>query len=101
MNKIDKKTFEKFLDFRLMVSFSIIKYLYIIVAVIINIAAFISLFAGVIFPSILEGKDFTFGMFLLNLLGVILGTVILNIVWRLICEKLVILFSIHKMLSDH
>jgi len=76
-----------FLSFRTMVSGAIIKVLYAVVAAAITIAGIMMIVSGLQEDRLLEGAGA--GLALL---------VVGNLLWRLICEGLILLFSIHEVL---
>ena len=72
--------FNDFFSFRQMVSMQIIKIIYILGLVFITIGGIIGLFDN----------------FLMGLAAIVLG----NLIWRLICESAILLFSIHDILGN-
>ena len=72
-----------FLEFRKMISIQIIKILYVVGAVAITIGGIVMLFVG----------D---NLALLGIGVLIIG----NLLWRVICEGWIIVFSIHDILSS-
>jgi len=70
---------QDFLSFRKMVSMSLLKFLYIIVAVGITIGGAITLLRGGVWQ---------------GLIAIVIG----NLIWRVVCELWILLFSIHKTL---
>jgi len=81
-----------------MISFSFIEYLYISVAILINAIAIISMTLIMVIPDFISEK-YNFFRVLGTLLLIIIVTAIINLLWRLICEKRILMFSIHEMLS--
>ena len=72
--------FNDFFSFRQMVSMQIIKIIYILGLLFITIGGIIGLFDN----------------FLMGLAAIVLG----NLIWRLICESAILLFSIHDILGS-
>lgn len=89
---MNKKTMNDFLNFRSLVSFSVIKYFYIIGVVLISIGFVISIIAIPFTKSPILTKIAFFPLSTLVFL-------IVNIIWRLICEQIILMFSIHEILS--
>jgi len=79
-----------FLSFRKMITMSILKYIYIIGGVIIFVAGMVLSVASMLTPDSL----------LLGALLAIFGTLVAQIVWRLACEGVILLFSMHDILSS-
>ncbi|MCF7885104.1 MAG: DUF4282 domain-containing protein [Candidatus Marinimicrobia bacterium] len=79
-----------FFSFQKMISTSIIKFLYAIGAIVITIVGFTGIFS----PSGGQGNPLI--NFLINLIIVVLG----NLLWRILCEAWILLFSIHDMLGS-
>ena len=72
--------FNDFFSFREMVSMQIIKIVYILGMIFITIGGIITMFDN----------------FLIGLGAIVLG----NLIWRLICESSILLFSIHDILGS-
>mgnify|MGYP005832614673 CR=1 FL=1 len=72
-----------FFGFRKMVSTAIVKLIYILGVIILTIGGIVFLFQG-------EGK------IPIGLVAIILG----NLLWRIICEAWIVLFSIHDILGS-
>lgn len=70
-----------FFSFKQMASSQIIKLIYILGAIFITIGGLSTMFGR-------------FGNFFMGLIAIILG----NLVWRVICEGIIIMFSIHERL---
>lgn len=89
---MDKKRLSDFLNFRSLVSFSVTKYLYIIGAILINLSFILFL----IFIPFLDLNLFTkIALFPITSIAIL----ITNVIWRLTCEKIILMFSIHEILS--
>lgn len=89
---MNKNVLNDFFNFRLLVSFSVVKYLYIVGAVLINLSFVFFIFAIPFFKA-----DFYYKIALLPLSSIVV--LITNIIWRLICEQIILMFSIHEILS--
>ena len=88
----NKMSFEEFLDFRKFITVTFMKIIYIVVALIITIAGFWMMVAGSVTP---------FYGVSIGVSGVIGGILVLtlgNLGWRLFCESIVVIFSIHDRL---
>lgn len=79
-----------FFTFRTMLTPILIRVLYIAGAVLITV--------GLLAALIIAPRDATVEATLLRLFGTLLGIVVLNVLWRLLCEGIIILFSIHEVL---
>jgi hypothetical protein len=69
-----------FFSFKKMVSSTIVKFIYILGVIFITFSSFAAMFAT---------RGFLYGLFML-----VLG----NLLWRVFCEGIIILFSIHERL---
>jgi len=87
------------LNFRKMISFSFVKYMYIGVTVIINIACLIIAILMMFAPGLFSSDGYNFFRTIGHLILLVIVTLIINLIWRLICEKAILMFSIHEMLS--
>jgi len=77
-----------FLSFRKMVTMSILKYVYMIGVVSVFVAGIVSWFMAILDKSVGEGMVALF------------ISLVVQIVWRLACEGVIILFSMHDILSS-
>ena len=73
----------EYLDFRKMVSKSMVKFIYILGVVVLSISGLVMFFQGV-------------GAFFIGLTLIIFG----NLLWRVFCEGWIIIFSIHDILGS-
>lgn len=78
--EVSTVNFNDFFSFREMVSMQIIKIVYILGMIFITIGGIIALFDN----------------FLIGLVAIVLG----NLIWRLVCESAILLFSIHDILGS-
>ena len=96
-----KRTLGNYFSFRYMITPDIMKIVHIIGLIILNLAMLGGFIAGiyVLFSQDLGLDDYT----VLILIGGILGSIVIffwvNIEWRMICEWLILFFSMHEMLS--
>lgn len=72
-----------FINFREMVATKIIKFVYVSVTILIIISGVVQFLMN-IFSNPLYA------------IGLILGILLINIFWRIVCELLILLFSIHQ-----
>lgn len=72
-----------FINFREMVATKIIKFVYISVAILIIISGVVQVLMN-LFSNPLYA------------IGLIFGILLINIFWRIVCELLILLFSIHQ-----
>jgi hypothetical protein len=80
-----------FLSFKAMVTLRIIQILYVIVAIIITIGALVIMFKGDSgYRSAMPGGFFS------GLVVLVFG----NIIWRIWCELMIVIFRIHKSLNN-
>lgn len=89
---MDKKTLNDFLNFRSLVSFSVIKYLYVIGVVLIGLGFIISIIS---IPFL--RVDFFTKVIFFPIASIVYF--IINVIWRLTCENIILMFSIHEILS--
>ena len=85
-------SFEEFLDFRKFITVTFMKIIYIVVALIITIAGFWMMVAGSVTPI------YGVSMGVSGVIGGILMLTLGNLGWRLFCESIVVIFSIHDRL---
>ncbi len=83
---------EGYFSFRKMISPALIKVVYVIGMVGIIVAAIFMVFAGT--------KETEDTAKLLRVLSALLLATVGNLVWRLICEQVILLFSIHERLAS-
>ena len=86
-----KRKIKEFLGFRKMVSTLIIKILYILGALALTLGGIITFFLG-----ITGWNDEGLGLALIGVGALIIG----NLLWRIICESWILLFSIHDILAS-
>lgn len=77
------KEMNEYLDFRKMVSKSMVKFIYILGVVVLTISGLVMFFQGA-------------GAFFIGLTLIIFG----NLLWRVLCEGWIIIFSIHDILGS-
>lgn len=81
--------FLQFISFELMITPLIMKILYVVGVALIGISTLIAMFSG-----------FTLGPWgILVFFGAIIGGVMLQVFWRVICEQLILFFSMHEQLK--
>jgi hypothetical protein len=85
-----------YFSFRKMISTSLIKFLYVLGAIIITLTGLVPLFGG-LFASAYGGRDAgpagALGL-LFSLVWITVG----NLLWRILCESWILLFSVHEVL---
>jgi Domain of unknown function (DUF4282) len=96
-----KRTLGNYFSFRYMITPDIMKIVHVIGLIILNLAMLGGFVVGIyaLFSQDLGLDDYT----VLILIGGILGSIVVffwvNIEWRMICEWLILFFSMHEMLS--
>jgi hypothetical protein len=97
-----KRTFGNYFSFKYMITPDIIKIIHVIGLIILNLALLGGLVAGIIFL-FSQDLDLEGYMMALVIVGAVVGAIlaffIVNIEWRIICETMILFFSMHEMLS--
>ncbi len=87
--------FSGFFSFRIMVSPIVIKILYILGIIIINGAIFLGAIGALATSTASSNSAATA---VLSLVAALLGVIFFNLLWRLLCEWLILFYSIHEVL---
>ena len=85
--------FDDFLNFKMFITTTFMKIIYIIGAILITLGSFV-LMVGFSMPSLYYGLSLGSGGILAGLAMLIFG----NLGWRLLCEAIIVIFSIHDKL---
>ena len=97
-----KRTFGNYFSFKYMITPDIIKIIHVIGLIILNLALLGGLVVGIIFL-FAQDLDLEGYMIALVIVGAVIGAIlaffIVNIEWRIICETMILFFSMHEMLS--
>ena len=86
-------SFEDFLDFKLFITKTFMKIIYIIGAILITLGGLAMIIGGVMSP-FFAGLSLGLGGVLGGLAMITLG----NLGWRLVCEAIIVIFSLHERL---
>ena len=85
--------FDDFLNFKMFITTTFMKIIYVIGAIIITLVSLV-LMVGFSVPSLYYGLSIGSGGVLVGLAVLIFG----NLGWRLLCEAIIVVFSIHERL---
>ncbi|HMM13978.1 MAG: DUF4282 domain-containing protein [Parvibaculum sp.] len=85
---------QAFLSFDRMIATSVVKFLYWIGIALIGLGGLIA------FIGSFSTMGYSFGMGLGQLVMAVLGTVIAIVLWRVVCELYIVIFSMHDRLGE-
>lgn len=97
----NQRGFKAYFSFRWLITPGIIRVIHVIGLIIINLALFAGFVGGVIFAVAgegeleLEGGYIALGILIWIILGIV-NFIVVNLVWRIICEQGILFFSIHE-----
>ena len=98
---VRKRTLGNYFSFRYMITPDIMKIVHVIGLIILNLAMLGGFVFGIyaLFSMDLGLEDYTVFILIGGVLGSIIVFFFVNIEWRMLCEWLILFFSMHEMLS--
>ena len=99
-----RRTFGNFFTFRWMITPGVIRIFYVIGLILDNLLLMAATIGGMV-AMILLGGEFDLDMLIIivSIVGILVLSlitfIIMNLLWRMFCEQIILFFSVHEMLS--